>query len=74
MGTRQTKITVHSVPVDISEESMGAFFVRYGPLEVSSSISKSRLLEKYQMYWYAVRDVCWWSWRGAEHLVGFAEP
>lgn len=28
MGARKTKVTVHRVPVDISEDRMGAFFAR----------------------------------------------
>lgn len=41
LGTRRTKITIHGVPVDISGDRLGAFFVQYGGVEqVSASVSK----------------------------------
>lgn len=33
MGTRRMKITVYGVPVDISENRMGAFFAGYRPIK-----------------------------------------
>lgn len=33
MGSHKTKITVHGVPVDISEDRMGAFFSKFGKVE-----------------------------------------
>lgn len=40
MGTRRTKITVHGVPVDISEDCVGSFFAKYGQVEVCAINSK----------------------------------
>lgn len=41
-GTRKTRITVHCVPVDISEDRMEAFFAKYRQVnEIIAVISKS---------------------------------
>lgn len=41
MGTRRT-VTVHGVPIDISEDRLGAFFAHYGKVEkVTGVISKA---------------------------------
>lgn len=45
-GTRKTKITVHGVPVDISEDCVcgGPFFAKYGQVEdVTAVTSKSSI-------------------------------
>lgn len=42
MGTRKTKITVHGVPVDISEDRMGTAFSKFGKVEeVKALLGKS---------------------------------
>lgn len=42
MGTRRTKITVHGMPVDISEDLMGVFFSKFGKVEeVKALLGKS---------------------------------
>lgn len=42
MGTCRTRVTVHGVPADISEDQMGAFFTKYREVnEVSVVMSKS---------------------------------
>lgn len=42
MGTHQTKITVHGVPLDICEDHLGALFSKYGQVEeVLSIMSKA---------------------------------
>lgn len=42
MGARRTKVTVHGVPVDITEDRMEAFFAQFGKAEeVSGVISKA---------------------------------
>lgn len=44
MGTRKTRFTVHGVPVDISEDCVGAFFAKYGQVEgVNAVTSKSSI-------------------------------
>lgn len=44
MGARKTKVTVHGVSVDISEDRMGAFFARYDQVEdVAVTVSNRRL-------------------------------
>lgn len=44
MGTRNTKVTVHGVPVDITVDRIGAFFAQYGKVEeVSGVISKANI-------------------------------
>lgn len=42
MDTRRTNVTVHVVPIDISEDRQGAFFAQYGKVErVGGVISKA---------------------------------
>lgn len=42
MGIRWTKITVHEVPMDICEDCMGAFFLKFGQVEeINAYINKS---------------------------------
>lgn len=42
MGTRRTNVTVHGVPIDISEDHLGAFFAQYGKIEkVATVMSKA---------------------------------
>lgn len=44
IGTRRTKITIHGVPVDISEDKAGAFFSHYRQVEeVSAVVSKASI-------------------------------
>lgn len=38
LGTRKTKITVHGVPADISDDRMGSFFSKFGQVEEVSAI------------------------------------
>lgn len=38
MGTRKTRLTVHSVPVDINEDRMGAFFTKNGQVNEDSAV------------------------------------
>lgn len=45
LGTRRTKITIHCVPIDISEDWMGAFFAKFGKVEeVKALVDKSGIL------------------------------
>lgn len=39
MGTRRTNVTVHGVPIDISEDRLGAFFALYGKVEKVTGIA-----------------------------------
>lgn len=42
IDTRKTRIIIHGVSMDISEDRMGVFFVRYGQVEDVSAIINNR--------------------------------
>lgn len=36
IGTQRTKVTLHWMPMDVEEDHVGAFFTKYGQVEVLS--------------------------------------
>lgn len=43
MGTRRTNVTMHGVPIDITEDRLGAFFAQYGRVEKVAAVIRRGL-------------------------------